>query len=176
MRDGEEQPMTLLAHGGAGVVNTWGIAYTCGIIGLFSVSLLYVKGKVTERTAVDGTVSKRSLLAAIGPGAIAVGGVCGVSIGLGIAGIAESFFDHDVEVTEVVAELCQTSYGPAAIDGALHDDIEHVIDDLDDEASRTIHQQLHDDPVTGDEALVVVDRLIVALTVADGQPATSCEA
>lgn len=168
--------MTLLAHGGAGVVNTWGIAYTFGVIGLFSVSLLYVKGKVTERTAVDGPVPKRSLLAAIGPGAIAVGGVCGVSIGLGIAGIAEPFFEHDVEVTEVVAALCQTVDDPSAINASLHDDIEHVIDDLDDDASRSVHQQLHDTAVTPDEPSAVVDRLMVALTVADGQPTTPCEA
>ncbi len=168
--------MTLLAHGTTGVVNTWGMAYTFGIVGFFSVSLLYVKGKVTERTAVDGAAPKRSLLAAIGPGAIAVGGVCGVSIGLGIAGIAAPFFEHDVEVTEVVVALCQTVDDPSAINASLHDDIEHVIDDLDDDAARSVHQQLHNTALTDDETRTAIDRLIVALTVADGQPTTPCEA
>ena len=175
MHDVEEQPMTLLAHGGAGVVNTWGIAYTFGIIGLFSVSLLYIKGKVTERTAVNAPLRSGRYWLRSAPASLRSAGSAESRSAWASQGSPNRSSITTSRSPKSSPSCAKTIDDPSAIDGALHDDIEHVIDDLDDDPSRTIHQQLHDDPVTGDEALVV-DRLIIALTVADGQPATSCEA
>ena len=37
--------MSVLVHG-TGIINTWGVAYFGGVIGLFSVSLLDVRNKL----------------------------------------------------------------------------------------------------------------------------------
>jgi hypothetical protein len=95
-------PMSVLAHGSTGLINTWGFAYVGGIVGLFVVSLLYVKARVELRTSPSGRVSVGQLIAAIGPIAIVVGGVCGVSLGLGLANVLESQFSDDAEVIVVV--------------------------------------------------------------------------
>ncbi len=95
--------MSVLAHGSAGLINTWGFAYVGGIVGLFVVSLLYVKARVEPRTP-SGRASIGQLIAAIGPMAIVVGGVCGVSLGLGLANVLESQFSDDAE-SIVVVEL-----------------------------------------------------------------------
>lgn len=168
--------MTVLAHTGAGLINTWGFAYVGGIIGLFSVSLLYVKGKVAERSSLAGQPSKRSGLAALGPGVIVVGGVCGVSFGLGTGSLLERQFFDDVEVSSVVERLCETSYDPLVVDQALHDDIGHVADDLDAATARGVHRELHDGNLQAEERNLLVDRLISELTAADGNQIASCEA
>lgn len=168
--------MTLLAHAGAGLINTWGFAYVGGIIGLFSVSLLYVKGKVTEQSSTAGQPSKRSGLAALGPGVIVIGGVCGVSFGLGTGSLLERQFFDDVEVSSVIERLCQTPYDPAVANQALHDDIGHVADDLDAATARGVHRELHDENLQAAERNLLVDRLVNELTAADGNQIASCDA
>ncbi|MEP1122804.1 MAG: hypothetical protein ABJH68_02800 [Ilumatobacter sp.] len=168
--------MTLLAHAGAGLINTWGFAYVGGIIGLFSVSLLYVKGKVTEGSSIAGRPSRRSGLAVLGPGVIVVGGVCGVSFGLGAGSLLERQFFDDVEVSSVVERLCETSYDPAVAELSLHDDIGHVADDLDAATAQGVHRELHARNLQAEERNLLVDRLISELTAADGNQIASCEA
>lgn len=125
--------VSVLAHRGAGIINTWGFAYVGGVIGLFSVSLLYVKSKLAanERSRTAG-------LASLGPVVIVVGGLCGVSLGLGIATILDSLLEDDeVEASEVDAALCdRRAEQPGFDDGDLHVDIEHLIDDLDAAVAR----------------------------------------
>lgn len=168
--------VTLLAHAGAGLINTWGFAYVGGIIGLFSVSLLYVRGKVTEQSSIAGNSSKRSGLAALGPGVIVVGGVCGVSFGLGVGTLLERQFFDDIEVSSVVARLCETSYDPAVADQALHEDIGHVADDLDAVTARGVHRELHNGSLPAADRDMLVDRLVSELTAADGNQIASCKA
>lgn len=167
--------MTLLAHAGDGLINTWGFAYVGGIIGLFSVSLLYVKGKVIDRSGMTGQRAKRSGLAALGPGVIVVGGVCGASFGLGASSLVESQFFDDVELSDVVERLCNTSYDPAAADRALHDDIAHVVEDLEAVSALGVHSELHDGDLQAAERNLLVDRLVSELTAADGNRISSCE-
>ncbi|WP_040495351.1 hypothetical protein [Ilumatobacter nonamiensis] len=167
--------MNLLAHAGAGIINTWGLAYVGGVIGLFSVSLLYVKGKVTERSTVPGQTPKRSGLAALGPGVIFVGGVCGVSLGLGIGSFLERQFFDDVQVSEVVSELCDSTRDPLVADATLHDEVEHVIGDLDASAAQSVHRDLHDEGLPAAERDLLVDRLVSELTSADDNHVASCD-
>lgn len=164
--------MTILAHLDAGLINTWGFAYVGGIIGLFTVALLYVKGTLGDGSSRAGDGAPRSTLAVFGRGVIVVGGLCGVSLGLGLAGLLERAFVDDVDVSSVVQRLCE----PGAEDRDLHDDIEHAIDDLDAEAVRAAHRDLHAGPSIGPEFEASVDRLVMALTAADGDPVESCAA
>lgn len=157
--------MTLLAHLDAGLINTWGFAYTGGIIGLFTMALLYVKGRVADGSTRSSAT--RSKLAVLGPGVIAAGGVCGVSLGLGIAGLLERTLVDEVDIASVVERLC----APGAEGADLHDDIVHAIDDLSAEDAGAAHLELHAGLRTGD----AVDRLVLALTTADGDRVDSCE-
>lgn len=168
--------VVLLAHVSTGIINTWGFAYVGGIVGLFSVSLLYVKGKVTDRSSGVGQPSKRSGLAALGPGVIVAGGVCGVSFGLGGASLVERLFFDDVDVVAVVSQLCDPAYDPSAADPTLHDDIEHLADDLDATTARGVHRELHDDALDPAARELLVDRLVAELTAAEGSRIASCEA
>jgi hypothetical protein len=97
--------MSLLAHGGAGIINTWGFAYVGGIIGLFGASLLYVNAKVNRRADVPPN-STTSAIVSLGPAVIVVGGVCGVSLGLGFGGLLNSALIEDADVEAVLTELC----------------------------------------------------------------------
>lgn len=164
--------MTILAHLDAGLINTWGFAYVGGIIGLFTVALLYVKGTVGDGSSGAGNGAPQSSLALLGRGVIVVGGLCGVSLGLGIAGLLERAFVDDIDVSSVVQRLCE----PGAEDRDLHDDIEHAIDDLDAEAARAAHRDLHAGPTIGPDFDMSVDRLVMALTSADGNTVESCAA
>lgn len=164
--------MSLIAHGAAGFINTWGFAYVGGIIGLFSVSLLYVKGKVVDRE--NG--ARKSWLAALGPSVIAVGGVCGVSLGLGIAVVLDRVIVDDVAVAEVVSELCLRSRDSAPVeDSELHDDLDHAIHDLNAALAAGAHRDLHAGGQSGSERAVLVDRLVNELTAADGEQINSCD-
>lgn len=153
--------MSVLAHGGAGIINTWGFAYVGGVIGLFSVSLLYVKSKLAtnERSRTAG-------LASLGPVVVVVGGLCGVSLGLGIATILDSLLEDDeVEASEVVAALCERrAEQPGFDDGDLHDDIEHLIDDLDAAVARAAHAAAHDAGPSDSAASVgrLIDEIVTA--------------
>ena len=168
--------MSLLAHGAAGLINTWGFAYVGGIVGLFSVSLLYVKGKVVDEQITNERAGRRSKLAALGPGVIAVGGVCGVSFGLGTAGVLDRIVDDHVEVSEIVAELCsRPTELTLKMDDDLHDDIDHAIDDLDATAAGGAHRELHADNLTEPDRTALVDRLVNELSEANGTPVTSCD-
>lgn len=167
--------MMLLAHIDAGIINTWGFAYVGGIIGLFSVSLLYVKAKIVERSNGAGETTKRSSLSVLGPGVIAIGGVCGVSLGLGTAGVLERAVGDDVDVSSVVLRLCDPADEPIVEDQDLHEDIEHAVDDLDAVAARAVHSELHaEGPTTNPDSLV--DRLVMELTTSDGDRIDSCDA
>lgn len=161
--------VSLLAHGGTGIINTWGFAYVGGVIGLFTVSLLYVKSKLTTNDR-----SQRAGLASLGPVAILIGGLCGVSLGLGTATILDSQLDDDVEASEVVAALCERRAAqPDFDDGELHDDIEHLIDDLDAPSARAAHQTAHD--VAPSDTATSVGRLIDELvTAANGNADAFC--
>lgn len=167
--------MSLLAHGGTGLINTWGFAYVGGIIGLFSVSLLYVKGKVSEHSSSAGQSPRRSALAALGPGVIVVGAVCGVSFGLGAAGVLERQFVDDIEPADVVARLCRSDSDAGAETEVLHDDIEHVIDDLEAVAASGVHAELHDERLRAPDRARLIDRLVTELTDADRSRIASCD-
>ena len=137
--------MSMLAHVGSGAINTWGFAYVGGIIGLVSVSLLYVSARVTPPVANPGRVSIARRVAAIGPLAIAIGGVCGVSIGLGIAGALDDRFSETVDVNEVIHDLSELRVRPPGPLGSrLHDDVDHVITDLDAVDAEAAHRSLHE--------------------------------
>ena len=168
----QAEPVSLVAHGGADLINTWGFAYVGGIIGLFSLSLLYVKAKVDQRTDQTGATTLPRAVASLGPAVIVVGGVCGVSLGLGIAGLLDSAFES-AEVDDVVAELCDLrTSGPTELPPALHDDILHVIDDNDLAAAEPRHSAF--DAVaalpqaTPQEWATTIDQLAAAL-VSDDQ-------
>ena len=161
--------MSVLAHGGAGIINTWGFAYVGGVIGLFSVALLYVTGKLAtnERSRTAG-------LASLGPVVIFVGGLCGVSLGLGIATIIASQLEDDVEANEVVAAPCERrAEQPDFDDGDLHDDIEHLIDDLHASDARAAHQTAHD-AEPSDTATSVGHLIDELVTVANGTTVRAC--
>jgi hypothetical protein len=161
--------MSVLAHGGTGIINTWGFAYVGGIVGLFSVSLLYVKSKVSTS---NRDTPGRAGLASLGPVVILVGGICGVSLGLGTATILNNQLDGDVEVSEVVAALCERRAAPLDFDdGELHADIEHLIDDLDAPGARAAHQAAHD--IAPSDPTQSIDHLIDELVNA-GRADTSC--
>lgn len=166
--------MSLLGHAAAGVINTWGFAYVGGIIGLFSVSLLYVKGKVDERPSTSRRSPKRSRLAALGPGVIVVGGLCGVSFGLGVASALERQFVDDIDVSDVVSRLCASDPGKLVETDALHDDIEHVVDDLDLVSASGVHSDLHDERSPADRELLV-DRLVAELSTGNENRVGSCD-
>lgn len=163
--------MTLLAHIDAGLINTWGFAYVGGVIGSFTMALLYVSGRVNEGSAGRTSPPARSRLAVLGPGVIIVGGVCGISLGLGIAGLLERTLVDEVDVAAVVERLC----GPVAENEELHDDIEHAVDDLGAELARVAHRELHARPGTSQARAEAVDRLVLELTTADGDRVESCE-
>ncbi len=166
--------VSVLAHGGTGIVNTWGFAYVGGIVGLFTMSLLYVKRKVSASTSDTGVVTG---LASLGPIVVVVGGVCGASFALGAATIVDSRLSSDVDASEVVAALCEGRGESRDFDdGELHDDIEHLIDDLDAPNARTAHQAAHDG-IPSNPALTSqsIDQLINELVdAADDDVDTSC--
>ena len=137
--------MSLVAHGGADLINTWGFAYVGGVIGLFSLALLYVKATVDQRADPGGPNTWARATASLGPAIILVGGACGVSLGLGIAGILQTTLSEDAAVGDVLDELCELrSTGPQEPPPALHDDVLHVIADLDRASAEPAHRALHD--------------------------------
>lgn len=170
--------MSLLAHGGAGIINTWGIAYVGGIIGLFSASLLYVSAKVNRRADAPPN-SPTSAIASLGPAVIVVGGVCGVSLGLGIGGLLDSVLTEDADVDAVLTELCDLrSTQPIGLPPALHDDVVHAIDDLEIVSAEPVHRALHDvaaaDQSTAQDWSNAIDRLAATLATADAASAWAC--
>lgn len=171
--------VSLLAHGGAGAINTWGFAYVGGDHGLFSMSLLYVKAKVAPPVTTPGRVPISHRVAAIGPVAIMIGGVCGVSFGLGLAGVLDGQFFVTAEVSEVVDDLCELRTPPAGpLRSELHDDINHVITDLDVADAEAAHLSLHAAAASSatpqPEWHRAIDDLVDLLNRADGSPQQSC--
>lgn len=141
----------VLAHSGAGLVNTWGFAYVGGVLGVFSAALIFVKGSIpTSRAATHTGESRLARLSRPSRPSrpsrfiIVIGAVSGVSMGLGVGRLLESWLTDTPQVTELVSALCAASTeGPdwAAL-SARHDDITHVIDDLSLESAAAAHQRL----------------------------------
>ncbi len=170
--------MSLVAHGGADLINTWGFAYVGGVIGLFSLSLLYVKAKVDVRSDPSGANARARAVASLGPAVIVVGGVCGVSLGLGVAGLLDSAFES-ADVNDVVAELCDLrTFGPSEPTPGLHEEVLHVIDDSDLTAAQTPHRALHmmaaSPETTPQEWIAAIDHLASVLTDSDPGPGPRC--
>ena len=65
--------MNLLGHSGADLINTWGFAYVGGVIGLFSLSLLYVKAPPAEAARRERQPAPRSACSAPGREAVTEG-------------------------------------------------------------------------------------------------------
>jgi hypothetical protein len=171
--------VSLLAHGGAGIINTWGFAYVGGIIGLFSLSLLYVKATLEQRNDPSRPNSLTAAIVSIGPAVIVIGGVCGVSLGLGIGGLLDDAFGDDADVSAVLTELCDLrTSGPGPLASGLHDDVAHAIDDLDIVSAEPAHRALHDDAVAPDTTTQdwaeSVDQLAAGLAAADASTTWTC--
>lgn len=172
--------VSLIAHSSAGVINTWGFAYVGGIVGLFSVSLLYVKARIEPRSATSGRVSIVHLIGAVGPWAIAIAGVCGASLGLGFASLLDSQFFEAAEVDDVVEELCNVRLvGHSPLSSALHDDLDHVIDDLDatvaEQPHRALHEAARSSATSETDWNETVDQLVGALGAANSSGDRSCD-
>lgn len=170
--------MSVLAHGGAEVINTWGFAYVGGIIGLFSMSLVFVKARVNARSGRHPSNWLVQSLASFGRPVIVVGGVCGVSLGLGIAGLLGTIFVDDEDVDGVVAQLCELGRSaPGELPSDLHDDVVHVIEDGELRAAAVAHGDLHavagSLDVSAEDWVESIDRLSAALV--DGRVAMTCE-
>ena len=171
----------MLAHGSTEAINTWGFAYTGGIMGLFVLSLLYVKTRVTRRAEPERPVTMADGIASFGPSVIAVGGVCGVSLGLGIATVLGTVFVNDDVVDDVLIALCDLRGAePVELSADLHDDVEHAVDDLDAPAASAAHRALHEaaPPATSTDTewTDAIDQLFITLAAADSRSATTCEA
>lgn len=164
--------MSLLAHSTAGVINTWGFAYTGGIIGILSVSRLYVKARVEQPSATPGRTPVSQRIAATGPMAILVGGVGGPSLGFGLAGVVDRQLFEDAPFNEVVDE-CALRLAPAApVSSTLHDDVDHVISDLKASDAEPAHRAFHAAASSSTTAQQdwndSIDGLVDALRRADG--------
>lgn len=171
--------VSLLAHGGAGVINTWGFAYVGGIIGLFSLSLLYVKATLEQRNDPSRPGSLTAAIASIGPTVIVIGGVCGLSLGLGIGGLLDDAFSDDADLSAVLTDLCDLrASGPGPLASGLHDDVAHVIDDGDIVSAEPAHRALHDSAVAPDTTMQdwadSVDQLAAGLAAADAATTWTC--
>ncbi len=79
--------MSLLAHAGSGIVNTWGFAYVGGVVGLITSSLYYVHRSVARRS--EGGEAPTLPMRWIVP----IGFAAGISIGLGTGRLLESTFE-----------------------------------------------------------------------------------
>ncbi len=170
--------MSLVAHGGADLINTWGFAYVGGVIGLFSLSLLYVKAKVDVRSDLSGAATLARAVASLGPAVIVVGGVCGMSLGLGVAGLLDSAFER-ADPNDVVAELCDLrTIGPGEPAPGLHEEVLHVIDDSNLTAAETPHRALHAmaaaPETTPQEWTAAINDLASVLTDSDPGPGPPC--
>lgn len=91
--------MSLLAHAGSDVVNTWGFAYVGGVVGLITSSLYCVHRSVALRSA-DGaapTFPMRWI--------VPIGFVAGISIGLGTGRLLESTFEAPPAADETTTSL-----------------------------------------------------------------------
>ncbi len=121
--------MSLFAHVGPGEINTWGFAYAFGVVGLISSSLLYVRGTVENRAARPSRAPIAQTIAAIGPVAIVIGGVCGVSFGLGFARIIDSVFLENAAVAEFVddAWACCSAESEAFPGGLILGDLDRLV-------------------------------------------------
>ena len=120
-------------------------------------------------------------IASFGPSVIAVGGVCGVSLGLGIATVLGTVFVDDVVVDDVLIALCDLRTAePVELSADLHEDVEHAVDDLDAPAASAAHRALHEaaspSVTTNEEWTGAINELLVALAAADSRSATTCEA
>ncbi len=168
----------MLAHGGTEAVNTWGFAYVGGVIGLFSLSLLYVKGRLDQRDR-PRTNTPAVSIASLGPSMIVVGGVCGVSLGLGVAGLLNDVVDEDVNVDDIVMELCDMrTSGSYELSSGLHRDVVHAIDDLDlaaaDGAHRTLHNVATSPAAAEADWVESIDQLAAAFVASDDGTARAC--
>ena len=172
--------MSLVAHAGADLINRWGFAYVGGVIGMFSLALLYVKAKVDQRTDSAGPNAWARAIASLGPVVILVGGVCGVSMGLGIAGVLDTTLGGDANLSDVLADLCDLRFTePQEPRAALHDGVVHVIDDLDLAAAAPEHRALHA-AAAAPEATVQdwvgsIDQLAASLAADGTAPERTCD-
>lgn len=117
--------MSLLAYSSAGAINTWGFAYV-GRRDRRALQRLavYVKARVEPQRATSTRVTLGHRIAAIGPIAIAIGGMCGASLGLGFANLLDSQFFEAAEVDDVIDDLCLFRSSPASpLPTTLHDEL-----------------------------------------------------
>lgn len=168
MHPGQHQ-MSLLAHTGSGLINTWGFAYVGGVISLVTAALYYVHRTIAHRASSPRSASRSYPFRAIVP----LGFVCGVSIGLGSGRLLESAIDTAPNTAELVQEICAAAATdqPGAFD-AIHDDIEHYAADRSDNAVTQAHTNLDNAIANNPERLPTeIMRLLATLDTADSSAA-----
>ena len=164
--------MSLLAHAGSGMVNTWGFAYVGGVVGLISSALYYVHRSVLLRSGA-GPATRFSMR-----WIVPIGFVAGISIGLGTGRLLASALDAPPTADELVTDVCRAmSQGDPAAFADVHDDLEHFTADTDAPLVAAAHDAL-------DRAIVVspdrigaeAHRLVAALAPSVDGSGSPCSA
>lgn len=151
--------MSLVAHAGSGLVNTWGFAYVGGVVGLISSALYYVHRSVLLRsgTGPEPRFSMRWI--------VPIGFVAGISIGLGTGRLLASAFEAPPTADELVTDVCRAvTAGHRDAFADVHDDLEHFTSDTDAPLVAAAHEALDRAIVASpDQISVEAHRLVAAL-------------
>lgn len=153
--------MSLLAHAGSGLVNTWGFAYVGGVIGLFAAALYFVHRTIAIRASSPQPANRSGPFRAIVP----LGFVCGVFIGLGTGRLLESAIETTPTASELFQQICVAAESgrPDAFD-AVHDDIDHYAGDQSNKTIARAHTNLDTAIVNKPEAILTeITRLLTTL-------------
>lgn len=132
--------LALLAHGG--LINPWGLAYTGGVIGTVTTALWIARHNV----ALNTDAPRRARLPRW---FIPVGFACGVSLGLGVGGLLERLFATTPDALGVARQLCDLTE-PTDETAELHEDLDHLADDLEHGPLARAHADLHAAATTAD--------------------------
>lgn len=130
--------MTLVAHAGSGIVNTWGFAFVGSVLGIFTTSLFFVHRTVTLRAERGSTTAEYPFR-----WIILAGFVGGISIGLGTARLLDAMLEDTPTAADLVRELCTAadSGRPDAFDD-VHIRLVHYTDDTGDAVVVEAHTRL----------------------------------
>lgn len=162
--------MSLLAHAGSGLVNTWGFAYVGGVVGLISSALYYVHRSVLLRSG-TGPAPRFSMR-----WIVPIGFVAGISIGLGTGRLLASALDAPPTADELVTDVCRAmGAGDPGAFADVHDDLEHFTSDTDAPLVAAAHEALDRAIVASPDRIdAEAHRLVAALDAATDPAGSPC--